>query len=395
MKIDLRVERLVPADAVPGDGLRSSVLDELVSIATDVDAMPPEEARRTTHDPVMTVVKRLALAHRRQWRIEDASYSKMKDPATQRLLEQAQAQAAGGIPTMGHASPSDLWTAQASERARVLREFQRQVTEATVGSMAKQIAAEGEAVLAAVTEAQDAIEEAISDFEAPSGLRDDIQLTDLQRRADIEQEFLSWGGEAMGKALEALERTIALKRDDKRDERLKNLLPACLRAASQVLSTPPAKLAARRAAQASGRLYEGQFADALTEQARAVIARVREWKESQRPQSIEIAKTSMVRLRIVFEAILGKSADFMSRLQRETIYGSGDLAHLGRAWELDDAWPFRFAPPHPHGLRLPAWSRMIMKTDRGLPVRAPASVAPLVNAEVRIDPDRDEAEEVA
>jgi hypothetical protein len=389
-KVELRRPIQVPSDAVPGEGLVSEQQDEIVAVSQNLVAMPEDDARPVVLEPLQWLAASLMAALRRQWRIADSVESKSQDPATKRLLDQGQAMAAGALPTSGWGSPGELEGARATERARVLRQFQAEITRAVVDKMRPSIAREGIAVVEAATESKRAIKEAIGDAEAPSALNADIQLRDLAIRKDTEEEIDSWRDEKMRRTLQALDNAFAIRDQAKREERLKNLIPAAMRAANVVLSTPPQKLAAARELR-TGRMATGPHDDTPHMEAKRVLRRIREYRESQFPRSIAIAQESFARLRRVFEVTMGRSAAFMTRDNRRAAYDRGDVSALSFEWALDEDFPFRFSPPYPWGMALSGWSPIVAVESSarrsGFPVRQPASVAPLVRAEVQVDRD--------
>ncbi len=385
--INMRPQRLIPDDCVPGDGLVSGTWDELTAIGQTIAQMPADEATGTVQKPAIAACKGIAGVEREHWKIADDIARKLNDPSNARLVTQAQNAAVSALATSGWGAPQDLWAAQGSERARVLRAAQAEVAAAVIESRREKTAAAAKGAVDSVVALQAAIEEAVADFEAPSALKDNIELVDLQRRVDVEQELLAHGDEAMAFALQAIDRACGIGDEKKRAERLKNLIPACMRAANTILSTPQPKLAQRREARHDGRQYAGQFDDRFHVAAKKVLARITQYKESQRPQSITIAENALNQLRPVFEAVLGRSAEFMTSFERAKLY-EGDGSQIGPQWSVDPAWPGRYVVGSRFGKPLGGWSR-IVGIDRsiggrnGFPVRAPAAVAPLVVAEVR------------
>jgi hypothetical protein len=392
----LRPERIVPPDCIVGDGQACPPLIECVAVARDAaDGMPADDEYRPTLLPAVLGLCR-ALARgpiREHFRVLDEVTKRLGDPATARILAQAQDQAVGTLPTSGWFAPEDLWAAQASARARVLLQAQREVSLAVTDARREKAAkAMADAVAAAVA-LKDTISEAIADCNAPSGLKNDVELVDLQRRVDVREELMSRGDEAMAYALQAIEGAIAIRDEGRRRERLKNLLPACMSAANAVLSTPQPKLAQQREARHDGGQYMGQFDDRFHTAARKVLALISQYKESTRPTSIPVAEKSYARLRAVFEDMCGLSPAFMTSADIERRLRQGDGSQLGPPWEQDPAWPLRFTPGNAWGARLGGWSRIVgieggaNRANRGYPVRASATVAPLAPlapAEVRV-----------
>lgn len=283
-------------------------------------------------------------------------------------IERSQNEASGRLPTSGWGAPQDLWQAAADERARVLVSFQRDALDAAIAGRADKIAKAGATCVNALAAFADAIDEAASDFDAPSALQGDVTIEDLHRQAQCEQELLSWADQAMPRGLLALEQAIKHGKAD----RLKNLAPALTRSANLILQNPPAKRSPRRM---------GPHEDGPAAAAQRVLRAIRDWRESQRPESITIATNALRRMRPIFSAVCGRDAPgFMTFEEILRRAQGGDAAHVGPAWELAPDWAYRYAPPSP--VRLPGWSRIVMRTEGRLPVREPAPT-PLVVAEMR------------
>src|ERR1700722_18279958 len=198
-KIEIRPERIVPSDCVVGDGQVCPPLVDLVAIAQDAGAgMPEGDPYRPELLPaVLASCKSLARGPVREHsRMIDEVDKRLRDPASARLITQAQSQAAGALPTSGWPMPQDLWAAQAGAPQRVLLQAQREWAMAIADARREKAAkALADAVTAAIA-LKDTIAECIADFNAPSGLKDDVQLVDLQRRADVREELMSDGDKA-------------------------------------------------------------------------------------------------------------------------------------------------------------------------------------------------------
>jgi hypothetical protein len=367
-KLNFRPEKIVPSDCVPGAGLVSPLWDSISGLAQDLASLPDDDAKGTVQGPGVAALQALSQVHRQQWQVADAQDALLRAPMAKSVIERSQNEASGRLPTSGWGAPQDLWAADADERARVLQSFQRDAADAAVAGRSDKIAKAGATCVDALAAFSDAIDEATSDFDAPSALQGDVKIEDLHRQAQCEQELLSWADQCMPRGLLALEQAIKHNKSD----RLKNLVPALTRAANQILQNPPAKRSSRRM---------GPHEDGPDAAAQRVLRAIRDWRESQRPESIAIATNAIRRMRPIFAALCGRDApqfmtfdDILRRAQ------GGDAAHVGPPWELDTSWPYRYAPPSP--VRLPGWSRVLMRTEGRLPVREPAP-APLVRAEVR------------
>jgi hypothetical protein len=302
----------------------------------------------------------------------------------QSAIARGQQAAVGQVRTQDWGAPSDLWAAQSAERARVLRGFQRDAADAAIAGRSDKMAKAGSACVDALMAFGTAIDEASSDFDTPAALQQDVDITDLHRQAQCEQELLALADQAMPRGLMLLEQAIKHGKVD----RLKNLVPALVRAANQILMTPPPKLMGPRASHYAKSLYDSPSQDGPHAAAHRVLKAIRAWRESQRPESIAIAMNILQRTRPIFAALAGKDApQFMTTDQILSRARGGDAAHKGDPWEIDTSWPFRYLPPSP--VTLPGWSPVtgwLNGRKTGIPIRQPA---PLVNAEVRLD-DEDE-----
>ena len=376
MAITFRPDRIVPIDCLPGAGLVSPLWDSISAIAADVGALTSDAAHGTLQPPAVAAVESLRAVHRAHWQIADGVAKQMAAPATKGLLTRATTDAVERLPKSGWFAGSALYAAQAAERTKILRSFQRDVSTAVIQGKSGKLATLATSCVEALGAFGEAIGEAAGDADAPSALDTSVSLEDLAKRADCENEILAMGPDAMARSLVMFEEAVRHGKTD----RLKNMVPAIVRAANQLLLTPRPQLAARRATFYPS-VSPGPHEDTPQTTARRVLAAIRAYKESQRPSSIAEATNILTRMRPIFATLLGRDApEFLSTDQLLGRARGGDAAHVGLKWEVSPTWASRYAPPAP--IALPGWSPIVMFTDGRVPVREPGP-DPLVPAEVR------------
>jgi len=313
---------------------------------------------------------------RRQWQINDSQFKLLNSPMGKATLATSQTDAANAIDVYKVASHQDLIASQASARAKILRAFQTDALKAAVEKLRPKLDEAADACVDAFEALVLAIEKANAQFELPTSLQANVELLDLHRQTNLEQEIESWGTEAMTKGLEQLANAIKFANIDV----LKNLVPALTRIANKWLREPPGKNTRDRQRQATH--YSSHDPDDAWTRATKVLRAIADYKESQRPPSIAIAKTSLKRLRPLFTTILGVEIDMATRYHVD-----GNVGDKGPEWPVDPTWPFRYAPPSP--IALPGWSPIEIFTEGRIPVRKPNLLAvddeptPRANAEVK------------
>jgi hypothetical protein len=387
-KITFRVDRLVPADMAFGANYSNPYVDELVAIGQEIDGLPDDDAQPTLQDPAEQAVLRLLQVPRRHVQLMDQFTKNMNEPVVVEVLRRQQDAAAGALPTSGWAAAPDLWSAQAGERARVLREMQIEAAKAAVAKVNAKLGETATACVEAMAAFAEAIDRAKADFEVPDSLKADVDLTDLQKRADLENEIDSHADGAMVWTYDQIMRAIQYERADV----LKNLIPAARRAAVKIIKTPLPKLARDRQAASH---YTSDYASITQDnphvRAQKVLAAIKTYCEGQRPQSIAICQSALDRMKPIFAAFLGVSPDVdMGRLY----YVDSAAAERPKPWQIDATWASRFLPPAP-AAPFPGWSKIVSYTVGRIPIREPKDPeyvvpAPVVAAEIKNLRDSDE-----
>jgi hypothetical protein len=373
--IRFRLDRIVPVDCTPGAGYRSPEIDEMADIASEIQAMPDDDARPIVSEPATNAVGTLMQCLRRQWMVNDGQAKLLNSPMGKGALERSQSDAANAINVYEPASHQDLISLQGSARSKILRAFQTDALKAAVEKLRPKLDSAADDCVDAFESLVTAIDRANVQFDLPTSLQANVELLDLHRQTNLEQEIESWGTEAMTKGLEQLANAIKFANIDV----LKNLVPALTRIANKWLREPPGKNTRDRQRQATH--YSSHDFDDPWTRAQKVLRAIADYKESQRPQSIAIAKTSLRRLRPLFQTILGVQPNMSAR------YHVDGNREAPPEWEIDPTWPFRYAPPSP--VVLPGWSPIEIYTDGRIPIRKPNLLAvddeptPRANAEVK------------
>jgi hypothetical protein len=371
--IKVRVDRIVPVDCTPGAGYVSPEIDEMSDIALEIKGMPDDDTRPIVFDPFMMIVYWLMQCLRRLWQINDKQYKLLGSPMAKGALERSQADAVAAISPY-QPSHQDFVGLQGSARAKILRGFQTDALKAAVEKLRPKLDEAADNCVDAFEKGVTAIEKANALFDRPTALQAGVGITDLQERMDIENEIEAKGPDAMTWVLEQLANAIKFQPND-----LKNLIPAATRAANKWLSQPPGKNTRDRSRQAATHYSSHDPDDAWT-RAQKVLRAIAGYRESQRPQSIAIAKTCLGPL---FQTILGVQPDMNS-----LYHVDGNRGDKASEWEVDPTWPFRFAPPSP--VALPGWSPIEIFTEGRIPIRKPnpfaaddAEPKPRANAEIK------------
>jgi hypothetical protein len=360
-KIVFRPGKIVAIDALPADGFADPWADEFAALATESAAIEEDDARDAVVPPFQNLLQLTAKARRMHWMLVDDADRRVRSPSTSRLILHAQDLAAKVLPTSGWGGPQDLILAQATARANEFRAAQKEMADVAVSRMQPKIDPLTEALAKAPQDVIDALEGAAADFDAPSALRNDVEIVDLQKRLDVETEIAAWK-DPMQRAAQELERMIKFNKVDL----LKNYVPAARRAAVETLKIPAPKIAALREARHDGRL-EAWAADEHVK-ARQLIDLIDAYIASQRPPSIALVNQLLLRLRPMYQTIVGIATEHVPFAVRSRVYFV-DGAHKGADWEIDPTWPTRFIPPSQW--TLPGWSRMLGKTQGGVPIREP------------------------
>jgi hypothetical protein len=374
--IRFRLDRICPVDCTPGAGYRSPEIDEMADIASEIQAMPDDDARPIVLEPATQAVGTLMQCLRRQWGINDSQFKLLNSPVVKATLATSQTDAAAAIDVYKVASHQDLISQQASARSKILRAFQTDALKAAVEKLRPKLDSAADDCVDAFVALGTAVDQANAQFDLPTSLQANVELLDLHRQVNLENEIESWGVDGMTRCLEQIANAIRFANVDV----LKNLIPAATRIANKWLSQPPGKNTRDRQRQATH--YSTHDPDDAWTRAQKVLRAIADYKESQRPQSIAIAKTSLKRLRPLFTTILGVEIDMATRYHVD-----GNVGDKGPEWPVDPTWPFRFAPPSP--IALPGWSPIEIFTDGRIPIRKPNLLAvddeptPRANAEVK------------
>jgi hypothetical protein len=364
--IKFRLDRIVPIDIAPGAGYRSPEQDELASIAQDLDGAPEDEARAIVVPAGTQAIGYVMACLRKQWQVADQVDRMLRQPMARASMDRAVTDAEGRLPMSGWGGPADLVTAKGAERAKVIRSFQTDSLAAAIEKLRPKLDETADDAVDALVGFSEAIDRASAEADTPASLAADVELLDLHRQANLESEIESWGPDAMSKVLEQLGAAVRFERDDV----LTNMIPAATRVATKWLATPLGKLTRNVASHYAGSIYTSTDQDTAHTRAQKVLKVIADYKASKRPQSIAVAKNCYSRLRPVFQTILGAQPPGLTNCY----YVDGDLSHKGPEWEVDPTWPTRFAPPSP--TPLPGWSRIMIKTDGRVPIRAPNDDAP-------------------
>jgi hypothetical protein len=356
----------LPIDSLPGDSYVDPTQDEIALVMQDSGEMPDDAARATVQPAVDAFAKALAQGRRMQWWGADAVYSAMGTARSSGLLGRMQADAVARVPTIGAAlSVESVEISRGAERQRVVESFQTSAGADFHAKKADKLAKVAAEAVEKGSALAEAVDRANADYDMPSALQGDVEIEDLHRQSNLEQEILARHDDAMAYAARQLESAIKYGRDDI----LKNLVPAVLRVANEVRLAPSGKFSKPSASHYKRLVGDVGVVDASV-QAERLIKLVSDFRESRRPASIKIANNCLARMRPIFATIFGVPMSVDDFLRESSIQRNDRTTSQKMFGKVDPAWPLRFAPPSP--VALPGWSPVVGKTSGGVPVRQPA-----------------------
>jgi hypothetical protein len=370
--VEFRPARLIRVDALPAPGCSSPYVTEIQNIGQEIADVESDDASGTVLPPLWDLLRTMGKVYEQHVWMADDVRRRTNDPMFIRMVQRSAEQAfASRQLTPGGAPFQEMERSVLNSRelAAAQLDATKSVVEAARAKLDALNAKLAEAPAAAVA----AIESAKAEFESPSALRSDIEIVDLQKRRDCEEEIKS-KPDPLGYALAQLDRMI---RHDKQDL-LKNFAPACVRVANWIIEQPRPKRGARREA-IHDRGYTNMFEDAEITKARKVLRLLAAWDQQQAPKSIAAAESLLLRVRPIFTALCGIN-DVPFNVRSRSYYTDGDGSQKPAPdWEVDDEWPLRFLPPSV--TPLPGWCPIVGRTDGGVVVR---DSQPLVAAEVKV-----------
>jgi hypothetical protein len=365
--LDFRPARLLPAELILGSGYRNDLIDGLVAIGTGVSQMPADETLEVVEQPAQQAVAHMIQVARRHMQVIDAQHASMSDGAMSSMVRRSQDAAAAAVPTtvaeVGPIGPMGVETMRSDARARVLREAQLASAQAAVAKLRPKLDQTASDCVEALQALQVAVRKGNTVWKTPASLKADIQLTDLQKQRNCQDDIEACGADAMAFALSQLVENI----DAQRGDVLRNLVPAAKAVATRWLRSPPQKLpTGRKTAQFDPDYMVAPNDDPHT-MARKVLSCIAAYEADQRPASLQIAEDALRRLRVPFAALLGlDQAPDMAKLYH--VDSAVDPAHRGPAWAVAPGWELRYTLPRQV---LGGWSKIIAKTQGGLPIREP------------------------
>jgi hypothetical protein len=368
--VEFRPARLIRIDALPAPGCASPYVIEIQNIGQEIADVEADEASATVLPPLWDLLRTMGKVYEQHTWLADDVRRRTADPMFIRMVQRGAEQAfASRQLTPGGAPYRDM--ERSVINSRELAAAQMDATKSVVEAATSKLNALNAKLAEAPQTAVAAIESAKAEYESPSALRSDIEIVDLQKRRDVEEEIKA-KPDPMGYALGQLDRLI---RHDKQDL-LKNFAPACIRVANSIIEQPRPKRAARREA-IHDRGYTNMFEDAEITKCRKVLRVLAAWDQEQAPKSIAAAEALLLRMRPIFTALCGIN-DVPFHVRSRSYYTDGGY-HQPLEWEVDEKWPQRFLPPSV--VPLPGWTPIVGKTDGGIVVR---DSRPLVAAEVEV-----------
>jgi hypothetical protein len=344
-------ERVISGDiGWPGDGYVNADADALVSAVTDLAAIPDDDERDILVRPWTELAMLVGQGIRLHVKAQDQRYALLNSDVAKMWQVQADTAAAKSVSPYGNASGQDYENKVSAARDASRREQEQAAGDKVAGDLQAKADDLGQKATAKAEEADDAIRGAIARVEAPLSLKSDVTLEDLARQERCRQEIISWGPqECMKKALVQVRR--AIQQED--EAILRNLIPATIAAANEILKTPPGKLAALAGAYGNGSARFNSNGDDPQTQAVKLLDEIAQYRESQRPPSIAAVIAIRKRIMIVYSNVFGSTQDLESSYQ----YVDGDASSKGPSWDVDDEWVKKYLRP---GLRMPGWSRVVI-----------------------------------
>jgi hypothetical protein len=318
-------------DARPGDGYVDEVAAYIAEAGQKTAAMPPEGSYTARlRGPFVIGGKGVRDLHDHVWSLRDGFEKTRKDAAS----------------ALGQLAGNTLRSAQVGMRNRL------------VEGKADASATTAQAALDGLNGAADALDAAMFDVTAPSGLNDDLALDDHVKDVAMVNDLRARPA-AMRDLLNMIEHYGAEGMSD----RMRRICRVGLELAIELRDTPPAKVKARTSNSA-------QPAPFMTEErdlAILVINQIRRFQRAAVPQEIRLAQDALRLLDQAFAVLAGvhgryvSYGDIMSN-PKLLSFLDASKSDAARPWQLDPKWVGRFLPPD--GFELPGWSPIVIRKTK-------------------------------